>query len=277
MTNPTLAPPSRYAVAVAAFVICFSMMALSPQTSVAVEQSCDTTVVIDETPFTLNADYVKSAGNSDPCLLVTVNNAVLNLNNHKIICRGSSGVCNGNAVRVNASSVVVKNGSIVTDGAVTWNFAINCTSFTFNYPCTVQDLFIEDATASAIRCAQRVETSVIVNSEKCIESYISLPNGGSSARYWQNFCDALGTGIDAIGPASGTPFIIERNFIRNSDVGGAGVLAQSGRFTVEHNVINADEPIDDSSATVTKTENICDDTTDCPSPTGEPFSFNLDF
>ena len=65
------------------------------------------------------------------------------------------------------------------------------------------------------------------------------------------------------------PLAVSREERWPNALGGVGILAQSGLFAVEQNVITADELIDDTNATVTTSTNICDDPGTCPLPTAE--------
>lgn len=113
-----------------------------------------------------------------------------------------------------------------------------------------------------------------MNAPVCIASHGTV---SSSGRYFQNFCNATDLGISVHGPSSGT-FDIERNLIRVTGTDGIGILIESGNATISRNVITADIPIDDTNAgTVTLATNVCDDLSECPLPTDEPFTFNLDF
>ena len=237
-----------------------------------IQISCNTPIEIDEN-FTSpsNVEYTKTT--SGPCFLVTAANVTLNLSNTTITCNRTSPALCENAISVQATGVTVKNGSIKS-GTGAWGRGVHCVSFSGVFFCKVQDLYIEDAWVSAIDGAEQVDTSVIVNSERCIRSLGQL---GTSGRYFQNFCDADSVGIEAIGPSSGA-FDIERNYVRAFGESGTGILLDSGNFDLTKNIIDADEYIDDSGAgTVTLSKNICGDVTRCPLPGGKPFSLSFDF
>jgi hypothetical protein len=256
----------RVSIAVAALLV---GLLGNGRVALATELPCGGGITVTD-DFTLGADYYQTSDGN--CFNVTVSGKTVNLANHKIICR-KSGYCGGAAVATAVSGVTVRNGSIVSDTG-DWGLGVNCTTIGTAYFCTAQDLYIENGIFGGILGAGTVENSVIVNSTPCIGSLGTLP---SSGRYFQNFCQADDVGFSVSGPSSGS-FTIERNLIRTSASGADGILINAGNVTIQRNLIEADDPIDDTNAgTVTLSTNVCSDAGQCPLPTSEPFTFNLDF
>lgn len=239
--------------------------------------SCNTQTNISSST-TLTDDFEKTNQTFTPCIAVSGANTVVNMNGHKIICKSTTGTC-GPAFNVSTNGALVRNGEIVgglnaSGQPAAWNTGFQCFNFGSGLwtDCEVSNMLVE-ATGSCIAGGKEVDTTVCKGADVCIDSVKTLTNGGF---YRENYCSATETGFLVTGPGGGGTFTIERNYVRAST--GTGVEVEDGNATLEHNIIDAATPIDDTNGdTVTLTENICSDTADCPEPTERGFTLNVDF
>ena len=228
--------------------------------------NCDTPTVISSNT-TLANNFVKTVQEFEACIFVT-GSAVLNMGGHTITCNSATGC--GPAINVSGTGRV-HNGEIVA-GTGAWNVGAQCFNFGSSLwtDCEVSNMLIFANTGVA--GGRTVDTTVFRDADVCVDSSKRLTSGGF---YRQNFCSASNTGFVVTGPTSGS-FTVDRNFVRAST--GTGVELDDGNLTMEHNIIDAATPIDDTNGdTVILSENICSDLADCPEPTERGFSLSVDF
>lgn len=249
-------------------VVC-AAVAILALASAAQAINCNTTVVLNNTQ-TLSENYEKTAQTVDPCIRLEGGTAqVVNLGGVTLTCNSPTGLC-GRAIQISTGGTV-KNGN-VKSGTGVWESGVNCFSDSSGtyIDCDVSNMYIE-AFGVGVDGGKKIDQTVVLGADRCIDSKKVLSSGGF---YRQNYC-ATENGIRLKGPTSGT-FTVERNFIRAST--GTGIEVQSGNATLEHNIIDAATPIDDTNGgTVSLSENICSNATDCPDPTQRGFSLTVNF